>query len=254
MIGFALFFIVSALMLALVSWLSYLPRFAIQSVQVEGVRELSPEEVANATAAELDRAGFHLFSPRNVFLYRPERIEHALRMAFPRIKEVHVSASGLLEPDVVVSVAERVAAGVWCADSLQCYFLDGDGLIFARVEKPEEMEGIRIFYGGLPEDSPPIGLVFLPRYFQKAERLLDALGNISFPAHVFRVENEYDFEVVTDTGFVLYASFEQIPAEIVNNLQTVLEADALRGREADIEYIDLRFGERVYYRLDGAGE
>jgi hypothetical protein len=36
--------------------------------------------------------------------------------------------------------------------------------------------------------------------------------------------------------------------DIMRNLKTVLEADALHGNIEALEYIDLRYGNRVYYK------
>jgi hypothetical protein len=37
-------------------------------------------------------------------------------------------------------------------------------------------------------------------------------------------------------------------------LELVLSSDALQGKEGQLEYIDLRFGDRVYYKLRGQEE
>jgi hypothetical protein len=34
-------------------------------------------------------------------------------------------------------------------------------------------------------------------------------------------------------------------------LQLVLSSDALTGKESELQYVDLRFGDRVYYKLQG---
>jgi hypothetical protein len=52
-------------------------------------------------------------------------------------------------------------------------------------------------------------------------------------------------------GFDLKVSFGADPATLVRNLRLVLASEALEGKEADIEYVDLRFGDRVFYKLKG---
>jgi len=37
----------------------------------------------------------------------------------------------------------------------------------------------------------------------------------------------------------------------VKNLELVLSSDVLKGKTDALEYVDLRFGNRVYYKLKG---
>jgi len=62
------------------------------------------------------------------------------------------------------------------------------------------------------------------------------------------VENEQDFKVSLLQRFALRASFGADADTLVRNLQDVLSSDTLRGKENKIEYVDLRFGNRVYYK------
>ena len=73
------------------------------------------------------------------------------------------------------------------------------------------------------------------------------------------MQNEQDFETRLSAlsgsektgGFAVRASFGNDGEAVVKNLQLVLSSDVLRGRESELEYVDLRFGNRVYYKLKG---
>ena len=47
--------------------------------------------------------------------------------------------------------------------------------------------------------------------------------------------------------------FGEDPTILVKNLTLILDSDALRGKENLLEYIDLRFGNRMYYKFSGVG-
>ncbi len=55
-------------------------------------------------------------------------------------------------------------------------------------------------------------------------------------------------------GFLLKVSYGADAGTLVKNLQLVLQSDVLQGKRDKIEYIDLRFGNRVYYKLKGQPE
>ena len=84
--------------------------------------------------------------------------------------------------------------------------------------------------------------------------LLTELGQAGFTPLGVTVESDTDFSVPLREGFALKASFGESPDELVKNFQLVLASDALQGKESQLEYVDLRFGDRVYYKLLGQDE
>ena len=64
------------------------------------------------------------------------------------------------------------------------------------------------------------------------------------------VLNDKDFAIHSDDGAKLLVSFSQENDEIISNLKAVQGSKALREGEGELEYIDLRFGNRVYYKFD----
>jgi hypothetical protein len=100
----------------------------------------------------------------------------------------------------------------------------------------------------------PIGQMFVGAHMPGIIALLQMLGQAGFTATGATVENGQDFWVPLTQGFYIKASFGEDPESIVNNLQLVLSSDALAGKEDQLEYVDLRFGDRVYYKLQGSAE
>lgn len=222
---------------------SHLQQLAIADVSVTGVQQLSSESLTGKVEEQLDQTGFHLFSRKNMFLYPKSAIESDLTAQFPRIKEVSVARESLLAAALVVAVEERKPYATWCSAS--CYVFDSHGFVFA--EKTETPEKAYVFYGGLlPTD--PIGQTFLQGRLPMMVSFLDSLASAGFPAESLAVDNEKDFTVTLSSGQKIHASFDVPPADIIRNLTTALEAEGMKGKFESLEYIDLRFGNRVYYK------
>ncbi len=100
----------------------------------------------------------------------------------------------------------------------------------------------------------PIGQTFVGAHMPAIGALLQMLGQAGVTPTGATVENGQDFWVPLTQGFYIKASFGEDPGSIVSNLQLVLSSDALAGKESQLQYVDLRFGDRVYYKLQGAGE
>lgn len=224
---------------------THIQQLAVSDVTVRGARQLVPESLVNVVKTRLTSERFELFSRTNIFLYPKRTIEADLAQEFPRIKTVRVARESLLASALVVAVEERSPYASWCKESM-CYVLDSRGFIFAeRTESPEREY---TFYGGLAATKSPIGQVFLEGRLHGVVALLDMLKNAGFPPQGFAVTNDTDFAITLASGQQLLGSFEQSNDDFLRNLTTTLQAESLQGKFETLQYIDLRFGNRVYYK------
>jgi cell division septal protein FtsQ len=130
---------------------------------------------------------------------------------------------------------------------------DEGGLIFAATDRSGKPELPYVFYGGI-ETDPVIGSVFLPEQLRGVLDLLQRMREARFIPVSMRVLDGQDYTIALSNGFTIKASFGQEIDTIVHNLELVSVSPALRGKEASLEYIDLRFGNRVYYKFRGVDE
>ena len=100
----------------------------------------------------------------------------------------------------------------------------------------------------------PISQTFAGAHVAGMYSLLQMLANAGFMSTSAHVESSQDFWVYLERGYYLKASFGEDPSQLVRNLNLVLSSSALTGKQDQIEYIDLRFGDRVYYKLVGQAE
>lgn len=224
---------------------THIQQLAVSDVTVSGAKQLAPESLTDSVHARLSSGNFELFSRKNIFLYPKRSIEAGLSQEFPRIKTVEVARESLLASALVVLVEERAPYASWCTDSA-CFVLDSRGFIFA--EKTETPEREYVFYGGLVATKSPIGQVFLEGRLHGVISLMDALKNAGYPPQSFAVRSETDFAITLASGQQLLGSFEQSNDVFLRNLTTTLESESLQGKFETLQYIDLRFGNRVYYK------
>lgn len=233
------------------AWLSHHPKVTIHSIVIEGAKESSEADIRAVATGVLDDDHFHLFARHSVFWYPKAEILGALLQAVPRLELIHLETDGFWHrPELIITVAEREPVAVWCrVTGSPCYLLDASGFVFAEVPSTEEVPGSTRFFGGFVSSEDPVAQYFLPTQFEAVQQLLRSLRDAGFEPESFLVSNEYDYDIAFTSGMHVYASFEQSPEVILANLQTALSGDALRGKESEIEYVDLRFGNRVYYRF-----
>lgn len=237
-----------------VSALSYSPKFAIQGIAVVGAKEVPASLVRAYVETKLYDGTNPLLSRGNIFLYPRAEIEKSVTGYFPRIRTAEIARGALLAQAITVTVAERTPFALWCSGALSsdsgtndCYVMDDSGFVFAPAVSP--FSGSMVFGGGLSLSSSPIGETYLPTHLANVLLLLERFRQAAFAPESVFAENEQDFSVQFKEGFELRASWGDYANVLVRNLQLALSSEPLRGKESKLEYIDLRFGNRVYYKI-----
>jgi hypothetical protein len=228
---------------------SHIERFAIKDVSVTGAEQLSANALTAAVQSGLTDNRWWLFAKQNIFIYPQRDIEKKLTQEFPRIKDVELSRPGLLAQAVVVSVEEREPYAKWCAEA--CYYLDSSGFIFADATESQTPVTPYVFRKGLLPESEIIGQTFLRGRLPEIMHFLELLKAAGYEPLGVTVENEKDFSVPLAGAFTLRVLFDAEGEQTIHDLKLALEADSVRDRVAQLEYVDMRFGNRVYYKFIG---
>lgn len=231
--------------------LSYQERFAIAEVNVTGVEAIDPSRARSLVEEILDAKTFTFLSRRNILFYPRSEIETTLRDTIPHIERVQVSRESLLGNALTVTIRERDHFAQWCSESA-CFAMDASGYVFAEATTTDAFSTPYVFEGSISADGSPIGQVYLPGRLAGVLTFLERLGQNGIRAEQIAVDGEQDYSVMVAPGYAIRAVFGSDVGLLVKNLELILGSEALRGKEEQLEYIDLRFGNRVYYRLKGA--
>ncbi len=242
--------VLMALLLYIVHWSSYQKPMRIGEISVRGAMLQSPGEIVSFTKESLTENATHFIPRDNIFSYPKEELRAGIMRTFPRLKSVRIGRGGVFGNTLIVNVDERSAYAMWCTESEPhaCYVFDEGGLIFANIDRAGKPEMPYTFFGGLQTQSP-IGSVFLADKLPGVRDLLQRMREARFIPVNLHVLDEQDYTIDLTTGFTIKASFGQDIDTIVHNLELVSVSPAIRGKEAELDYIDLRFGNRVYYKF-----
>ncbi len=226
--------------------LSHYDRLEVSDIRIDGAQTLDTNALVSSARSVLFDDGFSLFSRANIFLYSASDVIAHLVNTFPRIEEISVRKESMLSQAVIISIHERVPMHTWC--DTMCYYLDANGLIFDRAETRAGY----IFYGGLlPGD--PIGQQLLSGRLERVMNMLTELARIGFAPVSITIENESDYTVSLSAGYALKLGFDLGTEAIIQDLQLLRTSQALSDSGA-IEYLDMRFGNRIYIKKKGAEE
>lgn len=242
----------------LLSQLSYITALQIAKVDIVGNEVIQNAELFAVVAPLLEGSYAHFFSRQNIILYPKQEIQRAVRKAFPRIKTVNTHIAGFQELEL--RVRERTPVGVYCGADTKCYFIDDTGFMFAAAPVTSGSAFFR--FSDDAGGSGSIGSTFTTlSMFRALEALREALA--SFDIELASLElrgrrtDEFSQHVVFTTvegAELIFSADSSLFEEELQNLETILISDAFveetGGDLTHVEYMDLRFGNRVFYRLE----
>ncbi|MFA6177480.1 MAG: hypothetical protein WC694_01130 [Candidatus Paceibacterota bacterium] len=245
-------------------FLSRLNSVNISKVDILGNKVLETEILTNAVKKQINGKYLWIFPKTNIFIYPKNTIEKELQNEFKRIKNINsvIENTKTLE----ISLVEREAKYTWCgempdqamkpletsgfiAEDRKCFFLDEDGYIFD--EAPYFSGNIYFRFYGIQSD-----FYFSKENFKKFISFKDTLIGIGLKPVALYVTNNGDIQIFLLSG----TSFETAPKiilkadadfqNVAENLQAALDTEPLKSKfknkYSTLEYIDLRFGNKVY--------
>lgn len=256
---------VSALVLIVagLSFASFGNALSLKELHIEGNNLIAAEALEARSWQFTAGAYFGLFSKQNIFLFPAGDLENLLFFEFPRAEEVSVKRN-IFTRAVQIKVAERVPYALWCKvttlpseDSEEgllvrerCFLADRLGFLFDEGTGQETL--IKIYNGIKHPDGAMLRKQITPTYFRDVVSLLSGLQalNLDITSVTFR---EDEAEVIVAPGWKLLITFAKDVSAVPLNLATILDENELGSKLNQLEYVDLRFDDRVYYRLiDGS--
>jgi cell division septal protein FtsQ len=265
----ALFFIGVAL------YTLWLPMFRVANVQVEGG---DIEAIKQVTLESLTGAQFLLIPKSSIFFLAQRSIRTKIFAAHPEVQAVSISATGL--DGIRVKVHVRSKSFVWCGESVAlpaptCYEADSEGLVYAptdvsatpstellatsteslvpSVKQDTARDATALLvYGPLigAEQGPLRAHVTYSSALPSALKFVKAMRSLGAAVVSITLrDDEIDLHTIGGTRITYVIGKEEQAA--------ILAATAFPNvnlNDGSIEYVDLRFDNKVYLRRLGEGE
>lgn len=242
--------------------LSQIEFFSIKQVVISGNVHMTTEEVNNIVETSLNGKHLLLFSKRNGFLYQRDEIIENIQKAYPRVKNVKVYTESFSTLNVRIEERERTA--LWCSP-IQCFEVDNTGYIFAELLPDESIDQHTVTFNGLEEriGSMPIGATVLDSEpYTEILSVANLMKEVNLPVKTveFRSKDEVYFWIADTLGTSTVMSKRRVIfttrksyTEAFENLRAALKSDAFK-QGMNFEYIDTRFGNKVFYRMSDIPE
>ncbi len=247
-IGLGIFFMIGGVT-AVVWNVTRIPGLTIQTISTEGGVTINPHDVAAVASTTLSGSYLRLV-PRQFAWTYPEDEMLAAVATVPRVKNPHIDR--VSNTEVAITYEEYLPFALWCdsATSSACYFIDETGYAFA--EAPALKGGSFSRY--LTTDWPPILYSIMPagERIRDMERfLVDLEASTTLAAETIEIDAMQDAFLTVAGGGEIKFSLEQDLVLVLDNLRSILASKEFSSIEpGTFQYIDLRFGNKVFVNTD----
>jgi hypothetical protein len=257
-----LYFLTFIIALGSLAYISGLKNLNINNIVIKGNEVIEIETIRAVVEQTLSGKYLWLFPKTNVLIYPESPIKNDLQNSFKRINELETAI--IDDRTLVVTLSEREAKYTWCGnvlpeandDNQECYFLDEDGYLF---DKAPYFSG-EVYFKFYGEVDKMLGSYFFKEHFKKFVSFKDALINMGLKPTALYIVNNDVAEIFLSKGssaivtpriiFNPNANFQTIEENLDAALNTEPLLSKFKNKYSSLEYIDLRFGNKVYDKFE----
>jgi hypothetical protein len=235
---------VVALTLVLALYALNRPEANIHDISITGAKLSNVDLMREVAESILDGSYFAIIPRTNVLLLPYQKLEENIQSAFPQVASVVASqtALGTLE----IAITERVPVALWCADSGDCYLMDGSGYVFDSADSHDGL----IRYSGRIKGMP-VGSVYLDGTFRVFSKAISSLEEATKQKVTDVYVDEYGdaYATLLEGGDIIFALSPEY-SELVDNAASVFQTERFTSTRT-LDYADFRYGNKVYVRFMG---
>ncbi len=231
-------------------------KFLIKSVVVSGNNVTKSEDIQQIVSDNLSGSYFWLFPHENIVLYPKDKIVSDLLNKQPRLNSVVVTQTegNTLE----VAVTERAPMALYCKDYStpvapeECYFLDDTGYVFSKA--PSFSGNVYLVYATSDVYEEPIGHSIIDKEnFLKTAAFAKTLPPLGIYPRIFLLKNDEYRIILSNKAEIMWPRDKDLN-EVRTNLASFLADKSIKSDPEflnKILYIDMRFGNKIFYKFRG---
>ncbi|MDP3962321.1 MAG: FtsQ-type POTRA domain-containing protein [bacterium] len=218
-----------------------MPFFQISEVEVVGASGLPQSFFQEKAMASLESS--------NIFFFSKKKMEESLIAEFREIEDMSISRSGFSK--LKISVKERVPTALVCAgfreeklENSDCYLADAGGYVFEKASKPYP-EWHNLYYvpsdkGGVKKDIAR---------FPELQKFIDGAAAAGVPVQGILIGDGGEYEMYVNPDTTVYFDDRSPFDDTLSNLLVFWQNASKNATSTpSFNYINLRFGNAIYYR------
>jgi len=224
----------------------YSPFLKVQKITIQNAERVSSSDLKNK-AEELLAVKKNKFFSKNIFFIDINNIKTTILEQFPYIEKIEVSR--VFPQTINIKVFERREVGIFSKDN-NYFFIDKNGVIFEKI--PEIISDYPIIENPTFNEDLKLGKNAINK--ELMEKILQIKDTLGIGIEKIFLNSSDKLVIMTKEKWEIYFHPERDIEWQLKKLKTVLEKEFSGDKRMDLKYIDLRFGDRVYYSTSSQGK
>jgi cell division septal protein FtsQ len=225
----------------------------VNNIYINGTQNISQQDITNEVRADLDGKYAKIINKNNLFLVRPNKIQSQLTSDFKKIEEVSVTRK--FPSTLVVNITERKPTLIFSSDN-HYYIVDDSGQAFEEINQDssdfqndawpifQDDSNAKINLNDTAIDQDLLNFFMSARSKLNDELDIDLDRTSETPNRM-----SYDIRIKTTDGWMIYFDGNLNLDKQIETLKTVLATKIGKDDRPNLEYIDLRSDNKVFYKF-----
>ncbi len=213
--------------------------FQIEEIEIKSFENVNEDALENFIERKTEKR-FLLFNRKSIVFFSSEKTKKSILETASVIKDISIKK--IFPAKLEVVLIERVPFAVWCVKFERdfCFHIDKEGVVFQKTENLDSHSLVI-----MNKDHFSLGDKVIDEYLlEDIYYLKSKLSEIDIKVKYFDISTKNTIEVFTEDDLKILL-FPNKVEEQTENLRVILNKI---NQEEIVDYIDLRFGDRIYYK------
>ncbi|MEK7562132.1 MAG: cell division protein FtsQ/DivIB [Patescibacteria group bacterium] len=253
---FWIFVLFLILFIAAVYFYLFYSGFQIKNIIISGNVKVQSEDIENLVSYSINKkliglGGWNAMS-KSIFLTNPPELQSLILKTFPMIETVLVEKN--FPQNISLQINERKPIAVFCPStssgqaSDQCFFIDKNGVVFEEIQNTSQdmpilsqmIDDKKAFVG-----ENAIGKDVMNVILKIEKNLKD---NFQINIKEAFLSNPFRLDVKTSENWQVYFNLSSDTDLQITKLNSLLKDEISQKERTSLQYIDLRYKDRAYYK------
>ncbi len=220
----------------------------IKNFEILGAETIQTENIKNIAQSLTLGNKLFLIPKSNIFLLNKNNLANVLLANFPRAEKVEINKH-FFSQKIELKIMERKGEFLWCSTQDECLAMTKDGFVF---EKSSIATG-KIIFRGILEGNPLMKNFSTPQKMQNYIKLIETFKNSGFEISSINIESSdkaiAKMNINNAISDVIFNPKETDLSLIAQNAILLIKETQIKSPSAHFQYIDARFGNKMFYKL-----
>lgn len=259
-----IFLIIFFVLILSISFALRIPAFNINNLIISGNKVIETKVIEDIVKNEISGHYLWLFPKTNFLIYPKYKIKKELNSKFKRFENLSIKVKDF--KSLEVNVSEYEGKYLWCGVVVpilnsninqKCYFLDDSGYIFDEAPYFSGNVFFKFYGDDIVNKENPLGSYFIKDKFVKIIEFKNTIEKMNLKPNALWLDNdrEANFSLSNEPmiGPRIIFKIDEDYQKLAENLQAAISTEPLqtelKTKLSSLLYIDLRFGNKVYYKF-----